>query len=154
VQSESLVHVSRSLTDLEPPVVADDPPDVDVEPPAAWTEPSMEVSTLPLQLVTRANPTRTWNIETSDELALFMLVPRSVAPEPGTITGISLPVFVDQPEHVEGVLGFNAIEYPCLGLIQFVAQETWLPGVNSVDESMMRASRQVLENRRALADVQ
>ena len=75
MQSESLEHVSMALTDVKPPEedpeppVADDPPEVDVEPPADWTEPSMVVSTLPLQLVTRPIPTKSWAIETSSKTA-------------------------------------------------------------------------------------
>jgi len=141
MQSESLAHVSMALTDVdppevdpEPPVVADDPPTVDVEPPAAWTEPSMVVSTLPLQLVTRAIPISTLNTETADELALF-IVPRSIAPEPATITGISPPVFVDQPEQtVKAVLGVPCHRIPMFGLALVRCSRGGAAGVNTGDE--------------------
>jgi len=118
VQSESLVHVSRALTEEVPPEADPEPPQVDaeppaavVDPPAACTDPTTEVSTLPLQLVTRAIPTRTWNIETADELALFrivravfILVPRSVAPEPGTILAeSSMPKLAHPNDRALGV---------------------------------------------------
>jgi hypothetical protein len=62
-------------------------------------------------------------------------------------------VFLDQPECVEGVLGFDAIDYQCLWLLQFVAQETRLPSVTQETSHCFGPHVGVLEYRQAVTDM-